>query len=114
MGDDSLRLDPVGAAEVISQAAAAGTRAATAGAGEGVVGVGGVSPIDTSVVVVSTEEFAYKTGYRFLLSGQTAERESGESRGVGMMMETEAQNAARLSEIGPQGAAATTVSTIKI
>lgn len=114
MVDDSLRLDPVGATDVIAQAAAAGTRAATAGAGEGVVAAGGVSAIDTAVVVLSTEEFACKTGYRFLLAGQTAERESGETSGVAMMVDTEAQNAARLAAIGPQGAAATAPSTITI
>lgn len=112
--DESLRLDPAAATGVINTAAQAGVQAATAGAAEGVVGSAGVSPVDAAVVVVSTEEFAVTSGFRVVLSGRTVNREAGETGGVAMMSETETQNALRLGEIGPEGAAATAPSTITI
>ncbi|TXI55758.1 MAG: hypothetical protein E6Q55_30580 [Mycolicibacterium mageritense] len=84
------------------------------GAAEGVVAGGGGSPIDAAVVVVQVQQSVLRTGFGALVAGQTAEREAGENDGVAMMEQTESQNALRLGEIGPEGAAATAPSIITI
>ena len=55
-----------------------------------------------------------KTGWIAAVSAKSAQRQAGETDGVKAMSQQESQNAARLGEIGPQGAAATTTATIAI
>lgn len=114
---DTLKLDPAAAAGLITRGADAGGQAvaagASAGAAAGVAAAGaGMSPIDAGVAALRAEGFALKSGWIAAVSVRSAKREVGETEGVEAMSQQESENAARLGEIGPQGAAATTTATI--
>lgn len=109
---DSLKLDPGAAAGLIVRGADAGGQAAVAGAMAGATVGAGVSPIDAGVATLRAQGFAYKTGWIATETTQAAQDQVGESDGVGAMSQQESENAARLGEVGPQGAATTTATTI--
>jgi hypothetical protein len=67
-----------------------------------------VSPIDAGVAALRAEGFALKTGWIAAVSAKSAQRQTSETGGVESMSQQELENAARLGEIGPQGAASTT------
>lgn len=111
---DTLKLDPTAAAGLITRGADADGQAAAAGATAGTAAGGGVSPIDAGVAALRAEGFALKSGWIAALSTRSAQRQVGETEGVEAMSQQESENAARLGEIGPQGAAATTTTTITV
>jgi hypothetical protein len=106
-----LKLDPTAAAGLIVRGADAGGQAAAAGAMAGAAVGGGVSPIDAGVATLRAEGFAYKTGWIAAETAGSAQQQVGESGGVAALSQQESENAARLGEVGPQGAAATTATT---
>src|SRR3954467_12174540 len=109
---DTLKLDPAAAAGLIVRGAEAGGQAAAAGAAAGTVaGTGGSSPIDAGVAALRAEGFAYKSAWIATVSAKSAQRQAGENDGVDAMSQQESENAVRLGEVGPQGAAATTATT---
>lgn len=108
---DTLKLDPGAAAGLIVRGADAGGQAAAAGANAGAALGGGVSPIDAGVAALRAEGFAYKTGWIAAETAGSTQQQVGESGGVQAMSQQETENAARLGEVGPQGAAATTATT---
>jgi hypothetical protein len=110
----TLKLDPGAAAGLITRGADAGGRAAAVGASESPGGAGGVSPIDAGVAALRAEGFALKTGWIAAVSAKSAQRQTGEAGGVESMSQQESENAARLGEVGPQGAASTASATIAI
>jgi hypothetical protein len=111
---NTLKLDPVAAAGLITRGADAGGQAAAAGAAGGAAVGGGVSPIDAGVAALRAEGFAMKTVWIAAVSAKSAQRYAGETDGVEAMSQQESENAARLGEVGPQGAAGTTTATIAI
>jgi hypothetical protein len=72
---------------------------------------GDVSPIDAGVAALRAKGFALKTGWTAAASTKLAQRQAGESDGVEAMSQQESENATRLGEVGPQGAAAITATT---
>ncbi|WP_333890635.1 hypothetical protein [Mycolicibacterium gadium] len=111
---DTLKLDPAAAAGLITRGADADGQAVAAGATAGAAVGSGVSPIDAGVAALRAEGFAMKTGWIAAVSAKSVQRQVGETEGVEAMSQQESENAARLGEIGPQGAAATTTATIAI
>lgn len=105
--NSTLKLDPAAAAGLITRGADAGSQAAAAGATEVAPAGGGVSPIDAGVATLRAEGFALKTGWIAAVSSKSARRQAGETGGVEAMAQQESENAVRLGEVGPQGAAAT-------
>jgi hypothetical protein len=108
LSSHTLKLDPAAAAGLITRGADAGGRAAAVGASEGSGVAGGVSPIDAGVAALRAEGFALKTGWIAAVSAKSTLRQTGESGGVESMLQQESENAARLGEVGPQGAGSTT------
>lgn len=111
---ETLKLDPGAAAGLITRGADAGGQAAAAGAAAGAAVGGGVSPIDAGVATLRAAGFAYKSGWIAAVSAKSAQRQAGETGGVEAMAQQESENAARLGEVGPQGAAATTTATVTV
>ncbi len=102
---DTLKLDPSAAAGLIGRGASAGAAATAAGAAADAAGGGGASPIDVGVGTLRTQGSGLKAAWVTAVTNKSVQRETGESAGVAALSEQEADNAARLGAIGPQGAA---------